>query len=240
MGKKKKKKNLQKLHLSSADDSDALLAAAIAENQQRELEDASSTPLAAESVMTLKQQHLAQARMQAETRTLIPGQPIPKEIRDSLQAALDEIDRQEKEEKKTLGIRDVAVDEEDRPFHYAPPSASNDPRILSRQKKMLHRMRKKQQENAERRALEAIDPKEAENCKRYNLTEKQLRAVRMVGLSLPHECKEKARQKEEEKVKAKEDEDDVFGLGEEPSLEDMFGALRADDQFMSAMGKASH
>ena len=49
---------------------------------------------------------------------------------------------------------------------------------------MLERMRKKQFENREKQKLALIDPVEAANCKRYNLSEKQLRAVRRVGLRL--------------------------------------------------------
>ena len=69
---------------------------------------------------------------------------------------------------------------------------------------------------------------EAANCTRYKLSEKQLRAVRRVGLRLPHECRETtAAQKE---AAAIEEEDVLFEDG--ISLESMFSALRTDDKFM--------
>ena len=123
-------------------------------------------------------------------------------------------------------VKSAAGDE--KPFESAPPSASTDPRVLRRQKIMLERMRFKQAENKERRKLAAIDPMEAENCKRYNLTKKQLQAVRRVGLRLPHECREETEAKAE--AVAIEGEDVLFE--DDLSLEDMFSALREDVKFM--------
>ena len=124
-------------------------------------------------------------------------------------------------------------------------------------------MRKKQLENRAKQALALVDPAEAENCRRYSLSEKQLRAVRRagpapppspilialllrraarggerrgaahqvrrVGLMLPHERAEQRAAKLE--AAAMEHEDVLFDDG--MSLEDMFGALKKDDKFMS-------
>merc|ERR1711934_1128282 len=124
-------------------------------------------------------QEAAAAHKQYSTKTLIPGQPVPSEIRDALQKAMDEIDR---EDRAMMAGNTSGADEaiREKPFEHAPPSASTDRRALLRQSRMLQRMRKKQSENAARNSLAHMNPEEAANCKRYNLTEKQLRAVRRV------------------------------------------------------------
>ena len=93
---------------------------------------------------------------------------------------------------------------------------------------MLERMRKKQSDAKEKQDLALIDPAEAENCKRYNLTVNQLRAVRRINLKLPHECRELSAAYAEEV--AFNEEDVLFE--EEMSLDDMFSALKHDEKFM--------
>ena len=119
-------------------------------------------------------------------------------------------------------------DGSDKPFASRPPSASSDQRVLRRQKIMLERMRKKQSDAKEKQDLALIDPAEAENCKRYNLTVNQLRAVRRINLKLPHECRELSAAYAEEV--AFNEEDVLFE--EEMSLDDMFSALKHDEKFM--------
>lgn len=174
--------------------------------------------------MSINERNQALAVQQEATRTFIPGQPYPKEVRAALQMALEQI-----EEEDIAAGRTVAPPSEDNePFANAPPSASTDQRVLRRQKIMLQRMRKKQRENRERATLATIDPAVAANCIRYNLSVNQLRAVMRVGLRLPHECREEAAAKNE--TAAIEEEDVLFEEGS--SLEDMFSALRTDDKFM--------
>ena len=86
-------------------------------------------------------------------------------------------------------------------------------------------MRAKQQENVARTKL---SPEDLENCKRYNLTGNQLRAIRRTGLSLPHEARK--RHQEKSVLESMEQEDDLFGLGDDASLDDLFSALRTDDR----------
>ena len=93
---------------------------------------------------------------------------------------------------------------------------------------MIQRMRAKQQENVARSKL---SPEDLENCKRYNLTGNQLRAIRRTGLSLPHEARK--RHQEKSVLESMEQEDDLFGLGDDASLDDLFSALRTDDKFMN-------
>ena len=63
---------------------------------------------------------------------------------------------------------------------------------------------------------------EAANCARYKLGEQQLRAVRRVGLRLPHECREVEAAKKE--AAAFEDEDVLFEEG--VSLEELGGVAK--------------
>ena len=86
----------------------------------------------------------------------------------------------------------------------------------------------KQANNASARALSALNPEEAANCKRYNLTEQQLRAVRRTGLQLPHEQRHQQEVKAQEAARA--EEDDLYGLAEDASLEDLFSAMRNEMQ----------
>ena len=48
------------------------------------------------SMMNIEEQKAAAAHKQYSTKTLIPGQPVPSEIRDALQKAMDEIDREDR------------------------------------------------------------------------------------------------------------------------------------------------
>merc|ERR1711920_418167 len=146
------------------------------------------------------------------TRTIIPGQAYPRDLKAALQIALQEIEAEDAAAER--GGQPSAQAEQ--PFDNAPPSASNDPRALRRQKIMLERMRKKLHDNKDKQKLALLDPVEARNCKRYNLTVNQLRAVRRTGLRLPHECREQTAAKSE----AAAIEEDVL-FPENMSLEDM-------------------
>jgi len=229
MGKKRGKKK-KAAAPAADDDDDALLEAAILANTQRAKQEREEE---LQSKLKEAEQQLEEGMLnrndfnavkQMATKTIIPGQPVPSFIKEALQKALEEIERED------ALLEGDAPDEDDgeKPFEHKPPSASTDERALRRQKRMIERMRWKRKENVARRNLSAED---LEHCKRYNMTEKQLRAVRRVGLQLPHESRAATEAKHIEACMAKED--DLFGLGEEPSLEDMFSALRSDDKFMS-------
>ena len=157
---------------------------------------------------------------------------IPKELKDSLVKALIEIEAED----AAAGRRPNTLEEDpdNKPFASKPPSASSDPRVLRRQKIMLERMRKKQSDRKEKQVLALIDPIEAENCEKYNLTVNQLRAVRRINLRLPHECRDIIAAHEEEI--AFKDEDVLFE--DNISLEDMFGRLKQDEKFMEGQNSS--
>eukprot|EP01043_Picozoa_sp_COSAG02_P040883 COSAG02_NODE_3343_length_6898_cov_9.593617_3_plen_302_part_00 len=233
---KRKKKRKPKQSAPDDDDDEALLAAAMAENaslhqakQQEELH-AAEEMLQSRTYTNFDERNRALAFKQMATRTIIPGQALPKEVTTALQIALKEIEAEDAAAGRGRPLTGAA--EADQPFQNAPPSSTNDPRMLRRQQLMVERMRRKRHENLERQKLALDDPQEAQNCKRYNLTANQLRAVRRIGLRLPHECREQTAAKLEAAAIGEEDvlfPDDV-------SLDDMFGALREDDRFMSGSG----
>ena len=168
----------------------------------------------------------------AEWRQVGGSHAIPKELKDQLAKALAEIEAEDAAAGRSAtaprgGGRDGG-DGSNKPFASRPPSASSDQRVLRRQKIMLERMRKKQSDAKEKQDLALIDPAEAENCKRYNLTVNQLRAARRINLKLPHECRELSAAYAEEV--AFNEEDVLFE--EEMSLDDMFSALKHDEKFM--------
>ena len=214
---------------ANADD-DALLAAAMAENALSRESELQKDWRAAEKLLqagtaSIDERNRALSVKQAATRTVIPGQKLPVELTTALRAALQEIEAED----AAAGLAVNPSDGCETPFVNAPPSASSDPRVLRRQQIMLERMRRKQLENKERQKLALVDPAEAENCKRYNISEKQLRAVRRIGLRLPHECREQTAAKLE--ADAIEKEDVLFD--DDMSLEDMLGALKEDKKFMT-------
>ena len=157
---------------------------------------------------------------------------IPKDLKDALAKALAEIEAED----AAAGCRPNALEEDpdNKPFASKPPSASSDPRVLRRQKIMLERMRKKQSDRKEKQLLALIDPAAAENCKKYNLTVNQLRAVRRINLRLPHECRDIISAHEEE-ISFKE-EDVLFE--DNLSLEDMLGRLKQDEKFMEGQNSS--
>ena len=106
------------------------------------------------AAMSINDRNKALAQKQAVTKTIIPGQAVPKDMRDALQTALEEIEAEDIAAGRNTG----SVAEDDQPFANAPPSSTSDQRVLLRQKRMLHRMRKKQRENKEREKLALIDP----------------------------------------------------------------------------------
>ena len=233
--KQKPKQKPKKSAPAGDDDDDAFLAAAMAENaalrqaQQQEELHAAEEMLQSRTYTNFDERNRALAFKQMATRTIIPGQALPKEVTTALQIALKEIEAED----AAAGRGEPALTgaaEADQPFQNAPPSSTNDPRMLRRQKIMVERMRRKRHENKEKQQLALDDPVEAQNCKRYNLTANQLRAVRRTGLRLPHECREQTAAKLEA---AAIDEEDVL-FPDDMSLDDMFGALREDDRFMGS------
>ena len=95
-----KQKNKTKISFSAAaggDDDLAILEAAMAENAaaKQEMQLRATEELLQSGTAGIDERNKALAFKQAATRTIIPGQPMPRDLKNALQMALEEIEAED-------------------------------------------------------------------------------------------------------------------------------------------------